>query len=142
MVMPNRHCKEDVELRCQVIAESDKPIFRFQRAKCEQSTALTQGGGQTSFDIAPFSPVLRGEGLGMRGFALSFDWFFDREFNVSLRFRIANKPLNLRLPSQGSTPHPLPPLPEAGRGGENALCGESYGIAMPCSVRACLSSFE
>jgi len=28
------------------------------------------------------SPCTRGEGLGVRGFALCFDWFFDREFNV------------------------------------------------------------
>ncbi len=28
------------------------------------------------------SPWSRGEGLGVRGFALCFDWFFDREFNV------------------------------------------------------------
>ena len=28
------------------------------------------------------SPCTRGEGLGVRGFVLYFDWFFDREFNV------------------------------------------------------------
>ncbi len=27
------------------------------------------------------SPRSREEGLGVRGFALCFDWFFDREFN-------------------------------------------------------------
>jgi hypothetical protein len=27
----------------------------------------------------------------VRGFALCFDWFFDREFNVYLRFRSVNK---------------------------------------------------
>jgi len=33
------------------------------------------------------SPWSRGEGLGVRDFAL----FFDREFNALLRFRIVNK---------------------------------------------------
>jgi hypothetical protein len=37
------------------------------------------------------SPCTRGEGPGVRGFALRFDWFFDREFNVRLRFRSVNK---------------------------------------------------
>jgi len=37
------------------------------------------------------SPRTRGEGQGVRGFALCFDYFFDREFNVYLRFRSVNK---------------------------------------------------
>jgi hypothetical protein len=37
------------------------------------------------------SPRTRGEGLGVRGFALCFGWFFDREFNFYLRFRRVNK---------------------------------------------------
>ena len=53
----------------------------------------------------------------MRGFALCFDWFFDREFNDYPRFRSVNKPLNLRLPSQGSTPHPPTPSPRSGERG-------------------------
>jgi len=35
----------------------------------------------TSFDFTPLAPF-RGEGLGVRGFALSFDWLVDREFNA------------------------------------------------------------
>ena len=37
------------------------------------------------------SPRTRGEGLGVRGLARGFVWFFDREFNVWLRFASANK---------------------------------------------------
>ncbi len=49
---------------------------------------------RTSFDLAPPRPGLgrtRGEGQGVRGFALCFDWFFDLEFNVYLRFLSLNK---------------------------------------------------
>jgi len=63
------------------------------------------------------SPWSRGEGLGVRGFALCFDWYFDREFNIYPRFRSVNKQLNLRLPSQGSTPHPPTPSPRSGARG-------------------------
>jgi len=37
------------------------------------------------------SPCTRGEGQGVRGFALCFNWYFDREFNVYPRFRSVNK---------------------------------------------------
>ena len=30
------------------------------------------------------SPLFRGEGLGVRGFALCFDWIFDRAFHALL----------------------------------------------------------
>ena len=44
----------------------------------------------TSFDLAPLA-LYSGRGAGGEGFTLCFDWFFDREFNVYLRFRIVNK---------------------------------------------------
>jgi hypothetical protein len=34
-----------------------------------------------SFDLAPLA-LYSGKGLGVRGFALCFDWFFDCEFNA------------------------------------------------------------
>ena len=37
------------------------------------------------------SPCTRGEGQGVRGIALCFNWYFDREFNVYPRFRSVNK---------------------------------------------------
>ena len=56
-------------------------------------------------DLAPLT-FFRGEGLGVRGFALCLDWIFDREFNTAPRFKSMNKALHRRLASQGSTPHP------------------------------------
>ena len=64
------------------------------------------------------SPCTRGEGLGVRGFALCFDWYFDREFNLYPRFRSVNKPLNRRLPCQVSPPHPPTPSPRSGARGK------------------------
>ena len=37
----------------------------------------------TSFVLAPLA-LFMGEGLGVRGFALCFDWILDREFNAPL----------------------------------------------------------
>ena len=67
----------------------------------------------TSFDLAPLA-LYSGRGAGGEGFTLCFDLYFDREFNDDPRFRSVNKPLNLRLPSQGSTPHPPTPSPRFG----------------------------
>ncbi len=64
----------------------------------------------TSLCLLP-SPLFRGEGLGVRGFALCFDWIFNREFNARPRFRRMNKSRNRRLASQSSTPHPPTPSP-------------------------------
>ena len=52
----------------------------------------------TSFDLAPLAP-LRGEGLGVRGFALCFD----RKFNALLSLKSMNKSLNRRPASQRAT---------------------------------------
>jgi hypothetical protein len=70
----------------------------------------------TSFDLAPLA-LYSGRGAGGEGLTLCFDLFFDREFNDYPRFRSINKPLNLRLPSQGSTPHPPTPSPRSGARG-------------------------
>ena len=52
---------------------------------CVQSPEGTKycshGREPTSLCLLP-SPLFRGEGLGVRGFALCFDWIFDREFNA------------------------------------------------------------
>jgi hypothetical protein len=44
----------------------------------------------TCFDLTPLA-LYSGRGAGGEGFALYFNWFFDREFNVYLRFRSVNK---------------------------------------------------
>ena len=41
-----------------------------------------------------------------KGFALSFNWIFDRESNIPPRFRGLNKSLNRSLAGQSSTPIP------------------------------------
>jgi len=53
------------------------------------------------------------------GFALYFDWVFDRLFNAPPRFRILNKSLNRRLAGQSSPSEP--PSPKRGEG-EKSQC--------------------
>ena len=48
--------------------------------KCTLGFALME---LTSFVLAPLA-LFMGEGLGVRGFALCFDWILDREFNAPL----------------------------------------------------------
>jgi len=57
------------------------------------------------------SPLFRGEGLGVRGFALCFDWIFDREFHALPPFQSLNKTLNRRLVYQIANPHHPTPSP-------------------------------
>ena len=64
----------------------------------------------TSLCLLP-SPLFRGEGPGVRGIALRFDWFFDRVFNALPPFKNMNNSLNRSLTSHSSTPHPPTPSP-------------------------------
>ena len=57
----------------------------------------------SSFVLAPLASF-RGEGLGVRGFALRFDWIFELEFNAPPRFRNKNKSMNRRLASHYRVP--------------------------------------
>ena len=68
------------------------------------------------FDFAPLAPF-RGEGLGVRGFALRSAWVLGFASNALLCLEGLNKSLNRRFVADNSTPRP--PLPETGRGGEN-----------------------
>ena len=71
------------------------------------------------FDFAPLAPF-RGEGLGVRGFALRSDWVLGFASNALLCLEGLNKSLNRRFVADNSTPHPPGPLsPKRGRGGEN-----------------------
>jgi hypothetical protein len=72
------------------------------------------------FDFAPLAP-LRGEGLGVRGFALCFDWDFGVASNSMLCVESLNKSLNRRLVTDNSPPSPPGPLsPKRGEGEEIA----------------------
>jgi hypothetical protein len=68
------------------------------------------------FDFAPLAPF-RGEGLGVRGFALRSDWVLGFASNALLCLEGLNKSLNRRFVADNSTPHPPGPLsPKRGEG--------------------------
>jgi hypothetical protein len=70
------------------------------------------------FDFAPLAPF-RGEGLGVRGFALRSAWVLGFASNALLCLEGLNKSLNGDLLLTTLPLTPRPPLPETGRGGEN-----------------------
>ena len=71
------------------------------------------------FDLAPLAPF-RGEGLGMRGFALCFNWDFIRCCDALHCLGSQNKSLNRRLARNSPTPHPPAPSPRNGARGSKA----------------------
>lgn len=73
------------------------------------------------FDFAPLAPF-RGEGLGVRGFALRSDWVLGFASNTLLCLEGLNKSLNRRFIADNSTPHPLSPK----RGEGEKIAGFSF----------------
>jgi hypothetical protein len=73
----------------------------------------------TSFDFTPLAPF-RGEGLGVRGFALCFDWDFGFASNLMLCPKGLNKSLNRITVTDHSTPHPPAPSPRNGAKGRKS----------------------
>ena len=71
------------------------------------------------FDLAPLAPF-RGEGLGVRGFALCFNWDFIRCCDALHCLGSQNKSLNRRLARNSPTPHPPAPSPRNGARGSKA----------------------
>ena len=70
-------------------------------------------------DFAPLAPF-RGEGLGVRGFALRSDWVLGFASNALLCLEGLNKSLNRRLVADNSTPHPPAPSPRNGARGRKS----------------------
>jgi basic amino acid/polyamine antiporter, APA family len=71
------------------------------------------------FDFAPLAPF-RGEGLGVRGFALRSDWVLGFASNALLCLEGLNKSLNRRFVADNSTPHPPAPSPRNGARGRKS----------------------
>ena len=71
------------------------------------------------FDLAPLAPF-RGEGLGVRGFALCFNWDFIRCRDALNCLGSQNKSLNRRIARNSPTPHPPAPSPRNGARGSKA----------------------
>ena len=76
------------------------------------------------FDFAPLAPF-RGEGLGVRGFALRSDWVLGFASNALLCLEGLNKSLNRRFVADNSTPHPPGPLSPKRSEGEK-IAGFSF----------------
>jgi len=89
------------------------------RQRLEAVSVRVAPTNASSFEIAPLAPF-RGEGLGVRGFALWFGWSYDRRFNALLCPKSINKSLDRSHATRGSPPHPPAPSLRSGARGRKS----------------------